>query len=149
MTQAPPISDHLPLAIRAFTVTKEVEQDDRQRKTTKAKHTRWTLVFDTETDVTTGQALRFGTYQLRDGDELFDSGIFYSPTGITADELECLGRYAKAHSLTLFTRDEFADKVFYQQAYKWRARIRTNGSSRTSNCQKYKWRSAIKVRSLF
>ena len=123
MTQAPPISDHLPLAIRAFTVTKEPEKDDRQRKTTKAKHTRWTLVFDTETDVTTGQALRFGTYQLRDGDELFDSGIFYSPTGITADELECLDRYAKTHDLTLLTRDEFADKVFYQQAYKWRARI--------------------------
>ena len=123
MTQSPPISDHLPLAIRAFALTKEPEIYDRKRKATKAKHARWTLVFDTETDTTTGQALRFGTYQLRDGDDLFDSGIFYSPNGITADELDCLGRYAKTHGLTLLTRDEFADKVFYQQAYKWRARI--------------------------
>lgn len=37
---------------------------------------RWTLVFDTETRTDAAQNIRFGTYQVREGDRLHEAGIF-------------------------------------------------------------------------
>lgn len=83
----------------------------------------WSLTFDTETTTDAGQALRFGTYQLRKVDEIREGGIFYDEEGVSKTELTVLRGYAKAHCLKLITRDEFVNEVFYRKAYQLRATI--------------------------
>ncbi len=122
----PPITDHLPIALRAFATPqyrelKEPSEGRPRRAVTPASE--WTLVFDTETATDAGQALRFGTYQLRKGAELDDAGIFYDPDGVTPGELAALCDYAEAHGQTLLTREQFVDEVFFAQAFQLRASI--------------------------
>lgn len=122
----PPISDRLPVALRAFTeqtYRELIELKTGVRKRPIAGASQWTLIFDTETTVHPGQALRFGTYQFRNGDQLDEAGIFYDPDGISSDELATLRRYTDGTGLKLRTRDEFADQVFYARAWALRATI--------------------------
>lgn len=128
MTSVPPISDHLPIAIRAFagpqfTHRSDPATDKPSRKRAIAPASGWTLIFDTETTTDPGLALRFGTYQFRNGNALDESGIFYDPDGVTPNELQCLTTYATAHDLHLRTREAFVDEVFYARAYQLRATI--------------------------
>ncbi|MBB6427424.1 hypothetical protein [Sphingopyxis sp. JAI128] len=123
-----PITDHLPIAIRAFAgpqyrvlVNPTDSKPKRRRSITPASE--WTLIFDTETNADAAQALRFGTYQLRKSDELNEAGIFYDPDNVAPDELECLVAYAKAYGLNLLTRDAFVDKVLFDRGFGIRARI--------------------------
>jgi hypothetical protein len=81
----------------------------------------WVLIFDTETDTTSAQSLRFGTYQLRQAGKLFDSGIFYDPQGVSKGELKLLQEIAISRGCTLLTRDQFVDDIFFKQAYEFRA----------------------------
>ena len=125
----PPVTDELPLALRAyvaprFTVLPDGD-DKKPKKPTKAKApaSRWTLIFDTETTTDAGQSLRFGTYQFRDAGELDGAGIFYDPDGVTADEIQALRNHAQSHDQVLRTREEFVDEVFFARAYQLRATI--------------------------
>ena len=123
----PPITDELPIAIRAYVVPTERKTPDAGDVKSKPKSKRsmpaspWSLVFDTETTTDAAQALRFGTYQLRKAGAIIDAGIFYDPDGVTADEMVVLQNHADAHGLNLRTRDSFVDEVFFAQAYQFRA----------------------------
>lgn len=124
----PPVTNHLPVAIRAFAGRRFVEVCESQSRKPKRKASvtaasPWTLVFDTETMTDAGQSLRFGTYQVRQNGELHCAGIFYAPDGVTSDELLRLESYAETHNLDLLTRDEFADQIFYKIGYQLRASI--------------------------
>ena len=122
----PPITDQLAVAIRAFakpTVRELKEPSEGKRRPPVAPASEWTLIFDTETATDAGQALRFGTYQLRKGGELNESGIFYDPAGVTPDELATLSTYSEAHQLALHTREQFVDQVFFARAFQFRATI--------------------------
>lgn len=128
MTGAPPITDHLAVAIRAFAGPQFTVLDDpndkkptRKRAVTPASG--YTLIFDTETTADAAQALRFGTYQFRNGDVLDEEGIFYDPDGVTPAELECLTNYADGNGLHLRTRASFLDDIFFVRAYQLRATI--------------------------
>lgn len=128
MTTIPPITDHLPIAIRAFagpqyTVLSAPDDSKPKRRRPITPASEWTLIFDTETTADAAQALRFGAYQFRKSDELDEAGILYDPDGVTPAELECLSAYAAAHGLRLRTRDEFIDEVFFARAFGLRARI--------------------------
>ncbi|AMG75461.1 hypothetical protein [Sphingopyxis granuli] len=128
MTSVPPITDRLPIAVRAFAGPRYIdlsELDDRKPKRGRSitPASEWTLIFDTETTADAAQALRFGAYQFRKLDELDEAGIFYDPDCVTAAELECLSANAEAHRLRLRTRDEFVDEVFFAHAFALRARI--------------------------
>lgn len=128
MTNVPPIPDHLPIAVRAFagpqyTVLSDPNDSGPKRLRPITPASEWTLIFDTETGADAAQALRFGAYQLRKGDELDEAGILYDPDGVTPAELECLSAYAAAHGLRLRTREEFVDEVFFARAFALRARI--------------------------
>lgn len=123
-----PITDHLPIAIRAFAgpqyrvlVDPTDSKPKRRRSITPASE--WTLIFDTETNADADQELRFGTYQLRKGNELNEAGIFYDPDNVTTDELKCLSAYAEKHRLDLHTREVFVDKVLFDRGFAIRARI--------------------------
>src|SRR5439155_11358310 len=81
----------------------------------------WALVFDTETTTDACQALRFGAYQIRKGDELIEAGIFYDPEGTTEAEQLMLRDYAAKHELKLMTVTEFIENVFHGVGYDLRA----------------------------
>lgn len=128
MKCAPPVTDHLAVAIRAFaeprfTAAIEPNHGQQKRKQTVAPASDWALIFDTETTADAAQALRFGTYQLRYRGEIEEAGIFYEPDGVISAELKHLTHYAEAHGLQLRTRSEFVDDVFFARAYQLRATI--------------------------
>lgn len=122
----PPITDHLPIALRAFAgpqfpEIKEVKKATRSKSIPGASP--WAIIFDTETTTDPAQALRFGTYQVRRDGLLYASGIFYDPDGVSAAELETLREYAAVNKLNLLTRDEFADRIFFGIGWQLRATI--------------------------
>lgn len=124
----PPITDHLPVALRAYAVPSGVAAIDPakarpKRRPSKVAASPWTIVFDTETTTDAGQSLRFGSYQVRNAGELQDAGLFYAPDGVMPGELETLRRHADANGLRLLTRDEFADQVFFAIGWQLRATI--------------------------
>lgn len=119
----PPISDHLALSLRAFaesTIEKQLKKVSKKRPPYASE---WTLVFDTETTTDAGQSLRIGTYQVRKAGELFGAGVFFDPEGVTDAELLTLKNYTAANGLSLLSRDEFADQIFYGIGYQLRATI--------------------------
>jgi len=83
----------------------------------------WSLTFDTETTVDAGQALRFGSYQVRYDSELREAGLFYEPDTLAEEELAILRAHAIAHGLKLLTRDSFVEEVFYAIGYELNATI--------------------------
>lgn len=120
MTRAapPPVTDHLPISVRAYAEASKARQPH-----TGLAPSPWTLVFDTETTTDPGQALRFGTYQFRNGEALDEAGLFFDPEGVSASERATLHAYAERHGLKVRSRDEFVDEVFFGRAYQLRARI--------------------------
>jgi hypothetical protein len=116
--------DQLPIKVRGFVPPAPSNPPIRKRKRQKAAPpSEWTLAFDCETKVDAGQALRFGTYQIRKGLELMESGIFYEPDVLTPSEFELLRRVGDERCVKLRTRDEFVDDVFYGIACEFRANI--------------------------
>lgn len=125
---ARPFTDHLAVTLRAFAGPQFVTFDDPDQANGKRialplPASAWTLVVDCETTTHPGQSLRFGTYQFRNGDKLDESGIFYDPDGVTADELDVLRKHAALNGLVLRTRQSFVDDVFFARAYQLRATI--------------------------
>jgi hypothetical protein len=119
----PPVSDHLALLLRAFAESTIEKQPKKVGKKRQPYASEWTLVFDTETTTDAGQSLRIGTYQVRKTGELFGAGVFFDPEGVTDAELLTLKNYAAANGLSLLTRDDFADQIFYGIGYQLRAAI--------------------------
>jgi hypothetical protein len=71
--------DRLSISLRAF-VASTPGQSRKERvgkKSRSVSPSEFTLVFDTETTIDASQRLRFGSYQLRKGDRLDESGLFY------------------------------------------------------------------------
>ena len=124
---APPISDHLPVAIRAYAAptfrTIEPPSLKPKRKPSKKPASPWVIVFDTETTSDAAQSLRFGTFQVRHKGVKEREGIFYALDGVDVDELRTLTAYAAEHGLELLTRDEFADEIIYAIGYRCRGMI--------------------------
>lgn len=113
-----PVTDHLPVALRAYA---DAPKAKPQWQAIGASP--WALIFDTETATDAGQALRFGSYQLRNDGRLIEAGLFYDPEGISPGELETLRAFAERERLLVRTRDEFVDEVLFHRAYQLRARI--------------------------
>ena len=116
--------DHLTISLRAFADRGRLRKPSRfDAAKRNSGPSGWTLILDTETTTDPGQALRFGTYQVRKGSVLHDLGIFYEPRILLSRDLKTIKAYAKAHDLKLITRDEFVDEVFYPIGYDLRATI--------------------------
>ncbi|MBN2113691.1 MAG: hypothetical protein JW785_06140 [Acidimicrobiia bacterium] len=77
----------------------------------------WSVCFDCETTADAAQRLRFGAYQVRRGDLLAESGLFYTPGGITDTELILLRTYTEQHGLRLLTTAEFVERVLLRYCY--------------------------------
>lgn len=112
------ITDHLPISLRAYAQAPKARKPYRGLGASD-----WTLTFDCETQTDAGQALRFGAYQLRKGNDVKFSGLFYDPDGVSFAELATLREFAKRERLALLTRDQFVDEMLFLRAYQLRARI--------------------------
>ena len=77
----------------------------------------WTLTFDTETTLDTGQSLRIGGYQLRRRGRLREEGLFYDPEALDADEQQTARDYAETRGLPLRSREDFNENVFLKTAW--------------------------------
>jgi len=123
-----PISDDLPIALRAY-VTKNEKlittslSPKKNFSQAKMPPSQWTLIFDTETTIDASQKLRFGTYQVRKGDVITHKGVFYDETVLIGDEISTLKEYASSHNLKALPVQEFIKKIFFGVGYKYRARI--------------------------
>jgi len=82
-----------------------------------------TLIIDTETTTDASQHLRVGCYQLRDGDELKQTGLFYDEHFLPPEDLAVLQTYAQERNLELITRWKFVHDVFYRFGYEQFATI--------------------------
>jgi hypothetical protein len=136
--------DRLVIALRAYVrkAAKKSKKDAKPPRTTlprainwrglapRTTPSDWVLVFDCETRTTPDQRLRFGGYQLRYKDQIWERGAFYEPEVLTEDELAILRQViddedsnSEDASIHLRTRAEFVDEVFYQSAYAVGAQI--------------------------
>ncbi len=120
----------LPIAIRAYAAPQFVELKEpstrRKKQASRLPPSPSVVVFDTETTAAAAQSLRFGTYQVRENGELYESGIFYDPEGVTDEELEVLEVlhvHADMHGLRLITHAAFVEEVFYSIGYDRHAAI--------------------------
>jgi hypothetical protein len=77
---------------------------------------RFVLFFDTETNDDTAQRLRFGCYQLWEGDNRRKRGIFYDPGNVKPTEFDELRRVAALRGHRLVTAADFVDRIFYTSA---------------------------------
>ena len=109
--QIPP-KEMLPIATRGY-VCREGENLIYSPPKGKAPlPSNWSLIFDTETTTDASQALRFGTYQVRDGIELSEKGLFYDADILKAGEILLLQKYAKKHDLKLLPVEQFIEDIF-------------------------------------
>ena len=83
----------------------------------------WTLIFDTETTTDAAQALKFGVYQVRKGQDLWEAGYFVNPEILTDREMSVIQSYAAQHNYRYMTVAEFVEYVFFGIGYDLRATI--------------------------
>lgn len=127
----PAVTDRISITLRAYAKPKISDPKKNtqpalggpNRKSSTLPASPWVIVFDTETTTDPGQALRFGSYQVRKHGELIEAGIFYDPAALSANERDTLFQHAQANNLNFITRDEFSDRVFYGIGYEYRARF--------------------------
>lgn len=122
-----PVTDELPILLRCFIgpdpESKEKKPPQSRNRVASNEMPEWMLVFDTETTTDALQNLRFGTYQLRRKDELFEEGIFYDPRTMSASEIDLTRHYAVRRGLVSLDLKTFMREVFVGKAYELRASI--------------------------
>lgn len=111
----------LPINVRAYvpssTADRPVKGDWRHREPSE-----WTLVFDCETTTDAAQALRFGTYQVRKANAIYEAGLFHAP-GLSDPDFAQLTAMAERDGLRLIPVNEFVDQVFYRFGYDLRGTV--------------------------
>jgi DNA-binding Xre family transcriptional regulator len=112
----------LEIFVRAYVPLKAAPRTSKKRRR-QAGPSKFTLVFDTETTTDSSQRIRFGGFQLREGDAIHTAGIFYEPDMLSPDEQVLLHAFAKQRDLECMTVAAFVDAVFYEMAFELRARI--------------------------
>lgn len=100
------------IQLRAYTVLDKPEFKPRGEK---PQPTNRVLVFDTETTADAAQQLRFGAFQVRDGNDLFRQGVFYDRDGLSEDEIETLDACVFGTDLEFMPVEDFIEEIFFQE----------------------------------
>src|SRR5208282_5339212 len=87
------------------------------------RSSKFTLVFDTETTTDPSQRLRFGSYELRKGQDLNEAGLFFDPEALSDAERRTLEGFAASRGLRCMTATTFVEDVFFRRGYDLRATI--------------------------
>jgi hypothetical protein len=106
-----------PIAIRAYSERPGREPLGAKPPSTGLEASPWTLVFDCETTIDATQRLRFGFYQVRDGEALHEEGLFYDASALDRSERNLVRKYAEARGLGLLTVEAFRSDVFLKCGY--------------------------------
>jgi len=114
-------SDRLQIAVRAYTERAKPKRPG-SRPRGNDQPSRWSIVFDTETTTDAAQQLRFGAYQIREGDRLAKTGLFFDPT-LDTSELETLRRFAINNGFECHPLDDFVHKVLLRIGYDRRGTV--------------------------
>jgi hypothetical protein len=113
-------ADDLEIAIRAYVPTGRTANKWRGSDLGPSE---WALIFDTETTTDASQALKFGVYQVRKAQELWEAGFFVNPAILTAREIAIIRGYAAEINYRCMTVGEFVENVFFKIGYDLRALI--------------------------
>jgi hypothetical protein len=81
-----------------------------------------TLIFDTETTTDAAQSLRFGVCQIRKGEKLARTVLFYADE-IPQNDQALLAKYASARKLELMAVDKFRTSILLKAGYRGNAAI--------------------------
>lgn len=100
------------IQLRAYTVLDKPEFKPGREK---PQPTSRVLVFDTETTADAAQQLRFGAFQVRDGNDLFRQGVFYDRDGLSEDEIETLQACVFGTDLEFMPVEDFIEEIFFQE----------------------------------
>ena len=112
--------DYLEISLRAYVPT---ERPVGVWRGSNLGPSEWTLIFDCETTTNAAQTLKFGFYQVRKGQELWESGIFIDPAILTERELSIIRSFAVSNNCQCMTAADFVENVFYRIGYDLRATI--------------------------
>ena len=112
--------DQLEIAVRAYAPTRRKRNKWRGADLGPSE---WTLIFDTETTVDAAQTLKFGVYQVRKGQELWEAGYFIDPNILTPRERAKIQAYARKINYRCITVEEFTENVFFRIGYELSALI--------------------------
>jgi len=115
-------TDSLAISLRAF-VTNPQGKPRGPRKPRRSPASKWALVFDTETTTDPSQRLRFGSYQLRNGQALNEAGLFFDPEALSEAERRTLESFAASHGVKCMTHATFVEDIFFRRGYELRATI--------------------------
>jgi hypothetical protein len=122
----PPLTgepERFPVALRAYVTSGPPKKSGNTKRKKDAGPSEWSLVFDAETTIDPSQRLRFGSYQVRNNDDLSERGLFYDPDVLLPDEQATLRQYAQEHELSVRTRVEFIEDIFFGVGYDFLANI--------------------------
>ena len=107
--------DRLVIQLRAYVEAERPAAWDQDRDAP----SNVSVIFDTETTVDPSLRLRFGAYQVREGDGLLERGLFYADDLPAADlatlkaEFEAIEPTDEGEKLRLLTRAEFVDQIIF------------------------------------
>ena len=116
----PDSPDFLEIALRAYVPT---ERSPSKWRGSELGPSDWTLIFDCETTIDETQALRFGAYQVRKGQRLWEAGYFVNPDFLTDREISTIRSYATEINYQCVTVAEFIENVLFRIGYDLRATI--------------------------
>lgn len=113
------------VAVRSFAMAVKQEKaaseqqsvDKRKVKKRLKWPSSYTLIFDTETTIDHRQNLRIASYQIRNGGDLIEKGLFYQPASLTRNDLRVMQRYAAENRLVLRNLNAFLREIFYRYGY--------------------------------
>ena len=122
-----PDPEDRPILLRAFAEpvksTRKVVRGSRLRLEASLGPSEWSFVFDCETTIDPGQALRIGFGRAYFRNKLRREVCFYRPGGLTKKELSLLNAHSKSAGFEVMPIDDFIDTVFYKYAYHYRAMV--------------------------
>ncbi len=118
----PDVTDVLDIGVRAYAVPENKKKEFVWEFPSRGP-SRWHLIFDTETTTDETQRLRIGTYQLREGEVLRESGIFFDSAALSRAEINLLRRFGTDRRLKVITVREFIDTVFIPAVQYWKATV--------------------------
>jgi hypothetical protein len=77
---------------------------------------RWAVISDTETQTDAAQDLRFGTYQVREGDRLHEAGIFYGDD-LPPTEIALMHSVATTQNIIIRSHSDFVENILFKFGY--------------------------------
>ena len=119
-SRGPGNTDLLEIALRAYVPTR---RGPNKWRGSQLPPSDWTLIFDCETTTDAAQNLKFGVYQVRKGQELWEAGYFFNPEILTDRELSVIRSYAVEINYRCMPMAEFIENIFFRIGYELAAVI--------------------------